>query len=88
MVEKNLYVYSRRLKDLDLFSVEGRLLRADLIKCWKIFCSKCGICPEVIFVLARSGIIRGHRFKLDHERFSLDFRRRLFALRNLEFPTR
>ena len=25
--------YSQRLKDLDLFSVEGRLLRADVIKC-------------------------------------------------------
>ena len=72
--------YSQRLKDLDLFSIEGRLLRADVIKCWKIFDSNCGICPEDIFVLARSGITRGHRFKIFHERFSLDCRRRSLAL--------
>ena len=28
--------YSQRLKDLDLFSVDGRLLRTDVIKCWKM----------------------------------------------------
>ena len=61
--------YSERLKDRDLFSVEGRLLRADVIKCWKLFHSKCGICPEDIFVLARSGITRGHRSKIAYEFF-------------------
>ena len=64
--------YSKRLKELDLFSVEGRLLSADIIKYWKISHSKCGICPEVIFVLARSSITRGHRFTIVHEIFSMD----------------
>ena len=48
--------YSQRLKDLDLFSVQRRLLRTDVIKCWKIFHRKCGICPEDIFFSARSSI--------------------------------
>ena len=43
--------YSQRLKDLYLFLVEGRLLRTDVMKCWKIFHSKRGICAEDIFVL-------------------------------------
>ena len=46
-----------------------------------IFHSKCEICPEDIFVLASRGVTRGHRFKIVHERFSLDCRRRSFALR-------
>ena len=75
------FTYSQRLKDLDLFSVDGELLRADVIKCWKIFHSKCGINPEDIFVLAGSGITHGHRFRIVHERFSLYCRWRLFALR-------
>ena len=64
--------YSQRLEDVDLFSVEGRLLRADVIKCWKIFHSKCGISTEDILVLALSGVTRGHRFKITHEIFSID----------------
>ena len=30
-------IYAERLRALDLFSVQGRLLRADMLKCWKIF---------------------------------------------------
>ena len=63
--------YSQKPNDLDLFSVEGRLLRADIIKCWKILHIQCGIYPEDIFVLARSGITRGHSFKISHEIFAL-----------------
>ena len=62
--------YSHRLKDLNLFSIPGRLLRADVIKYWKIFHRKCGMCPEDKFVSARSGITRGHRFKISHDIFS------------------
>ena len=73
--------YYQKLKDLDLFSVEGRLLGADLIKYWKIFHSKCGICSGDIIVLIWSCITRNHRLKNDHEHFSLDCRRRSLALR-------
>ena len=51
--------YSQRLKDLNFFSVEGKFLRADIIKCWKVFRSKYGICMEDIFVSARSDIFHG-----------------------------
>ena len=64
--------YSQRLKYSDLFSVEGRFLRADVIKCW--------VSPQVIIVLAWSGITRGHRFKIVNEYFSLDCKRRSFVL--------
>ena len=70
-------------------------LRADVIECWKIFPCKCGICPEDIFVFARSGVTRGHsfmkflrsffnersRFKIFHEFFSMKCRRRSFPLK-------
>ena len=35
--------------------------------------SKCRICSEDIFVSARSGISRGHRIKIAHDIFSVDF---------------
>ena len=35
--------YEERLKVLELFSIFGRLLRADLVKCWKIFHSEVDI---------------------------------------------
>ena len=73
--------YSQGHKDFDLFSIEGRLLRADVIKCWKIFHSKCGICPQDIFVLARSGITHGQRFKITRTFFLMDSMLRSFALR-------
>ena len=74
-------IYSQRLKDLDLFSVEGKLLRADVNECWKILYNICGICQEDIFVLAQSGITRSHRFKIAYEHSSMDCRRRSIALR-------
>ena len=73
--------YSDRLSELSLYSVKGRLLRADLIKYWKIFHGKCCIEPEDIFVLAPQVQTRGHRFKLAHVPRSLECRRRFFSLR-------
>ena len=34
--------YAARLTQLELFSVKGRLLRANLVKYWKIIHGKCG----------------------------------------------
>ena len=47
--------YSERLKLLDLYSVKGSLIRADMIKCWKIFNGKCCISPGDLSVLSRDG---------------------------------
>ena len=73
--------YSLSVKDLDLFLVVEKLLRADVIKCWKIFHNKCGLYPEDIFILARISFTRGHSFKIVHERLSQDWKRRSLSLR-------
>lgn len=73
--------YSERLAALDLYSVKGRLLRADLIKCWAIFHNNSCIHPEDLFVLAPVTGTRGHRFKLAHSYSSLECRKRFFSLR-------
>ena len=53
--------YEERLRELDLYSVQGRLLRADLIKYWKIFHNQSSVCPTDIFTLAPQVGTRGHR---------------------------
>ena len=73
--------YADRLKSLDLYSVQGRLLRADMLKVWKIFHGECGICPGEIFTLAPSLGTRGHRYKILPSHCSLESRRRFFSLR-------
>ena len=46
--------YQEWLKQLDLFSVKGRLLRADMIFVWKIFNKESSIKPEQLFTLDTS----------------------------------
>ena len=73
--------YSERLQVLGLYSVQGRLLRADIIKYWKIFHNESSIIPDQIFNLAPPYITRGHRFKILHSFSSLEARRRFFSIR-------
>ena len=73
--------YGARLRALDQFSVQGRLLRADMIHCWKIFHDKCSICPTDLFVLAPQSATRGHRYKVSHIRAQTDLRQRSFSAR-------
>ena len=42
--------YEQRLRSLGLFSVQGRLLRADLLLVWKIFHCKCSISMDEMFI--------------------------------------
>ena len=56
--------YTDRLKALNLYSVQGKLLRADLIKCWKIFHNQSAIFPSDLFSPSPGTTTRGHRFKL------------------------
>lgn len=72
--------YSKRLQVLGLYSVQGRLLRADIIKYWKIFHNESSITPDQIFDLAPPYITRGHRFKILHSFSSLEARR-FFSIR-------
>ena len=75
--------YSERLRILNLYSVQGRLLRADLIKYWKIFNNESSIYPTDIFTLAPVLGTRGHRFKIYHTHSSLEARSRSFSNRQV-----
>ena len=76
--------YSERLQRLGLFSVQGRLLRADLIQTWKIFSGHCAISPVQVFQLDRSSR-RGHSRKIFLPRANLEIRRRFFSIRVIPF---
>ena len=71
-----------RLHALGLFSVCGRFIRADMIKCWKAFhCSdedKVGL--AFVFSLAMVAGTRGRRFKLSVPICSTDLHRRCFSV--------
>ena len=54
--------YECRLRSLNMYSVQGRLLRADMIQCWKVFHGKCSVSPTDVFLLAPQSGTRGHRF--------------------------
>ena len=73
--------YADRLSALNLFSVKGRLLRADLILTYKIFHGLCAIQPSNLFVVAGSSRTRGHEYKVVVPLSSLECRRRSFAVR-------
>ena len=76
--------YSDRLSYLNLYSVKGRLLRADLIKYWKILHRYSAVQPESLFVLAPSVGTRGHSYKLFPSHRNLESRRRFFSQRRIE----
>ena len=73
--------YDQRLKTLDLYSVKGRLLRADLIKCWKIFNGMSAITPTELFTMAPArDITRGHKFKIFVPQSTHEARHRFFSV--------
>ena len=72
--------YDLRLQRLNLFSIQGRLLRSDMIMVWRVFSGKCAIAPEMLFTMSNS-IGRGHNLKIFMPRFNRDVRKRSFAVR-------
>jgi len=76
--------YSERLHHLDLYSVKGRLIRADLIKYYKISSGLSVIGVSDLFVLSPSSHTRGHRFKILKPHVSLECRRRFFSVRCID----
>ena len=73
--------YPDRLSNLNLFSIRGRLLRSDLIQCYKIFHNLSPIRPHDIFMLAPHLGTRGHPFKIFQPRATTEARRRFFSCR-------
>lgn len=75
--------YGQRLEYLNLYSVKGRILRADIIKYWKIFHNLSILRPQDLFINAPDVGTRGHNFKLAHRRSRLECRRRFFSNRRI-----
>lgn len=73
--------YSDRLRRLDLFSMKGRLLRADLIYAWKIFNGLCSLSPDDLFIVHPTRNTRGHGLKLFLPRTRLEMRKWFFSVR-------
>ena len=74
--------YSERLRSLNLFSIEGRLLRSDLIKYWKVVCCDSeGFDLSVLFQRSREERTRGHKFRLLLPRCNTDIKQRFFYVR-------
>ena len=74
--------YGERLRQLQLFSIKGRLLRSDLVKCWKVVCGD-GVAADlsVLFDRAPDRRTRGHPYKLLSPRSRTDMRSRFFSSR-------
>ena len=75
--------YNERLAALNLFSVKGRLIRADLILYWKIFHGQSTIKPEDIFSLDVRPGNRGHLFKIATRFASSEAKKRSFSFRQV-----
>jgi hypothetical protein len=74
--------YFSRLKQLGLFSIKGRFLRADLIKYWRIICRlDGGVDFGGIFRRAPDARTRGHPYKLLMPACNTDIKRRFFGAR-------
>ena len=73
--------YTDRLKRIGLYSVGGRLVRADLVKVWKAFHCDIDVGIADLFQLHGVSSTRGHAFKLVVPQCRTEVRRRSFALR-------
>ena len=73
--------YGERLQSLKLYSVQGRLMRADLIQCWKIFSGNSPISPDDLFDRPPQERTRGHRHKIFPTITHTDVRKRFFSVR-------
>ena len=73
--------YLQRLRSLNLFSIQGRLLRADLILVYKIFHNMCSIQPRDIFHFVTDSRTRCHKYKICVPIANIDVRKRFFSVR-------
>lgn len=72
--------YESRLRELDMFSLERRYKRGDMIEVYKIFNGMDDLCFEDFFELDLGGR-RGHSKKLKTKKSRLDVRRYSFSVR-------
>ena len=79
----SLLDYPNRLRTLELYSVYGRLLRADLVKIWKILNLDSLESLTELFTLSGETRTRGHRFKLVVPACRTEVLRRSFSVRRI-----
>ena len=73
--------YEERLKSLNLFSMERRRIRGDLIETFKIMKDQTGLNAECLFTRALVDSTRGHSLKLMKPRTHLNVRTNFFTSR-------
>ena len=73
--------YSDRLKALNLYSIQGRLLRADLIMCWKVFHGHSCVSPADLFQQPPQNRTCGHCYKIFPPATNTGIRKRFFTIR-------
>jgi len=64
--------YEDKLRELKLWTFEGRRVRADLIEAFTIVIGLSSIKLETFFELDNKGITRGHQWKLKKKRCNTD----------------
>ena len=73
--------YRSRLKDMNLFSIYGRMMRSDMVKIWKAFNSDTDVGLANLLEQISHSSTRGHGFKLSVPRCRSEIRRRFWNVR-------
>ncbi len=73
--------YSERLEKLNMFSLEKRRLRGDLINMYKYICGQYRELAGNLFIPRTEQRTRGHGFRMEQKRFYHEGRRGFFTVR-------
>ena len=73
--------YPARLRRVGLYSIAGRMLRADIVKVWKVLRGVCCEGLRDLFDFRVHSATRGHEYKLAVPRCRSELKRRFFSSR-------
>ncbi len=76
--------YERRLKVLDLFTLQQRRVRGDLIETYKIIQGKENVEASKFFTSAETGHLRGNSLKIYKRQARTEVRKHFFSMRVVE----
>lgn len=76
--------YEERLRHLNLYSLEKRRVRGDMIEVWKIMKGKENVDRAKLFTLDENGVTRNNGYKIVGKRFTFDITRNFFTYRVVE----